>query len=138
MSSNSCGNSNFRDTAFISAPLEAVNLRCDSVGLNGLSLVWGGGNNASGYELRVNGGNTVVVNDTFYRVTGLLPGQEVTWSILPLGSGPCGNGPLSEGLCRSLECPMISLDFSSIDTFYCLGSDTGRIALLPVVSGGSG
>jgi gliding motility-associated-like protein len=133
LTENGCPSEPFSRDIVVEEPLQAPIITCEP-STTEILFVWNQVSGAQQYEVSVNGGPVFVTTDLQRLIDGLTVGQQVTISVTPIGSGPCGNGPTTILTCEAEPCPIISVNIANIP-FICLQSSTNIIDLQVSVTG---
>ena len=103
-------------------PLETPTVNCTEVTQNDVTFEWDDVADTYNISVIVNSIPTfddpAFVGET-YTATGLVPGDEVSIVVEPLGNAPCGNGIAGAGSCIAADCPPTPLDINIDNTSFC-------------------
>ncbi|HRI26914.1 MAG TPA: PKD domain-containing protein [Chitinophagales bacterium] len=120
-------------------PLAASPLACLSATQSELTVTWTAVNNASGYELTINGGSpiTLLPDVTDYTFTGLVSGVDYVVTLVVLAPSPCIGSVPSIVTCTTLidPCLLNSPTAATQATDTPCGASEGNITL--TVTGGA-
>lgn len=110
-------------TMEVIAPLETPVVNCTEVTQNEITFEWN--DVADSYNVSVVVNTIPTFNDPAftgesYTVTGLVPQDEVSIVVEPLGNAPCGNGIAGASSCIAADCPDLELDILMENTSFCL------------------
>ena len=97
-------------------------LVCGTATANSLTLDWSPLNNASSYQVTANG-NSILVADTTYTLTGLSPNQTVLFEVTA-AAGSCPPNGIDTLSCTTLPCGLIATIIDTIDA-TCAGYTDG-------------
>ncbi|MEM9836309.1 MAG: PKD domain-containing protein, partial [Bacteroidota bacterium] len=136
MSANGCTNTATEQIISIIEPLPAPEVSCAGSSLQTTTFSWTAVEPNLGYEVTLNNGLPIIVNDTFLLVDNLAPDADVFISVLALSDSPCGNSPADTTTCSADPCPEISVSIDVATQDFCLTPDVQRIALGLSSSGG--
>lgn len=130
---NGCNSEPAAARVIVESPLTAPVITCESAPTE-ILFTWAEVSGAIGYEVRINGGQAFVTTDRQSFIDGLTVGQRVTISVIPIGTGPCGNGPEVVLECEAEPCPNIDVAIRPV-SLICLDSGTDNINLRVDVTG---
>ncbi|MFK7908014.1 MAG: gliding motility-associated C-terminal domain-containing protein, partial [Chitinophagales bacterium] len=125
-------------TLDVIAPLETPVLMCTEVTQNQITFDWD--DVADTYSI------SVIINsvpsfddpaftDERYIVTNLVPEDEVSIVVQPLGGAPCGNGIAGSTTCIAADCPDETLEILMDNTSFCI--DEAVVILSATPEGGT-
>ncbi len=126
-----------QQTINIATPLAAPVINCSNATTSQITFNWTNiGVTTYNVSVSVNGGapNVAVVNATTYTQNGLSADDEVTISVVGVGTAPCGNSPAGTQTCTAQACPSI-VPVINVATEYC--SDDSPITLSAIPAGGT-
>ncbi len=125
-------------TMEVIAPLETPTVTCTEVTQNDITFEWN--NVASSYNVSVIVNSIPTFDDPAftgetYTATALVPGDEVSIVVEPLGDAPCGNGIAGATSCIAADCPELALEILMDNTSFCLDEEGTLLSANP--AGGS-
>lgn len=122
----------------VDAPIAPPVITCTGSDLNSVTFSWGAIPGATGYEL---GDGTILgVGELSATVSGLLPGEAATITVITLSTDVCGNSVAATSApCNADDCPTLSLNAAGLTDEVCLLVGNETIDLTAVlVTGGTG
>jgi gliding motility-associated-like protein len=102
-------------------------ISCGTASPNSVEFNWTAVPGATSYEITVSGQPPQVVNTTSFTATGLMPGESVTLTVQPQGSGLCPPAPTTI-TCDALDCQDVNLMITPVDQ-VCLSPATSSFSL---------
>ncbi len=119
---NGCVGGTQNITIEVDAMLDRPIISCGTSSLSSVEFTWTAVENATGYELVIDGNSiTLPVGQTTYTISDLAQGITLNGSIRALGTGACGNSTFSfEQQCVSDNCPNRTLEITNIASNYCI------------------
>lgn len=126
-------------TTTVVAELSAPIVSCGTSSTNSVTFDWSDAGVAQ-YSITysIDGGAPIseIVNDNTHTVTGLSVGNNVSLSVIALGTAPCGDSPASTAqVCTAQNCPDINPVIDNLDSEYCV--DAAAVILQGTPSGGT-
>jgi gliding motility-associated-like protein len=117
----------------VEAPLVAPIIECDP-STTEILFRWLNVQGATSYDVVINGNPVFNTTDLQQLIDGLTVGQQVTISVTPIGTGPCGNGPTTTLICEAEPCPLIQVAIQN-EALICLSQSTPAKTLNVSVTG---
>ncbi|MEZ4885282.1 MAG: PKD domain-containing protein [Chitinophagales bacterium] len=119
-------------------PLVTPTVTCTEVTQNLITFGWD--NVAASYNVSVIVNSIPTFDDPAfvgetYTASGLVPGDEVSIVVEPLGGAPCGNGIAGATSCIAADCPDLALNIVIDNTEFCLDEQGSLLSATP--EGGS-
>lgn len=115
----------------------SITVNCSST-IDAVLFDWSPIEGADGYDISysINGGNSVFsnTNSTNFEITGLLPSDFVTLSVVAFGSAICGQNAEGVSTCNVADCPPLVIEINNFNPFYC--SDIASFELTATPAGG--
>ncbi|MEL6274755.1 MAG: gliding motility-associated C-terminal domain-containing protein, partial [Bacteroidota bacterium] len=111
-------------------------ITCTDQQLEEVTFSWDTVVGATAYLVETSLGQSETIAATSYTITGLVPEQNISITVTPLGDPPCGNGPSSTASCSALACPNITIAAAAEAQFFCLDLGTQPVVLSASSSGG--
>ena len=88
------------------------------------------------YTLVAGGTDTQTTNGTSFTVTGLMPGDMITATVVAIGTNICGNSAISNSVtCTADACPTIVPSIDNVNAEYC--QNEAAFALIATPAGGT-
>ncbi|MEM6397033.1 MAG: gliding motility-associated C-terminal domain-containing protein [Bacteroidota bacterium] len=131
-----CGSDTTIDLTVI-APLDNPEPSCSGSSLTSVTISWPAIDGATGYLITTSEGDNEVVTNTMYELTGLDPGQEVTFTVVAQGPPPCGDSEPVSVSCFAESCPDLTIIPTADQVNFCAGS-TDQQQLMATITGGTG
>ncbi len=123
VSENGCESDISSQSVTLSAPLATPNVSCTGSTTATVDFDWADIAGASGYSISytVNSGGATTDNTSTsdYQVGGLNPNDEVTITIVALGTAPCGDSAAGSSTCIAQDCPTVNLSIDNLSPSYC-------------------
>ncbi|MEM9527215.1 MAG: hypothetical protein AAGA31_11435, partial [Bacteroidota bacterium] len=135
---NGCVGVTVTDSIEVEVPIAAPVVICQSNDLTSVTFGWAAVPGATGYLL--SNGTTLAPTELSFTVTGLVPNESTSLSVITLSNGVCGNSLASATIsCSAGLCPNLALDASGLQTETCLLNGNETIDLSTVqITGGNG
>ncbi|MEM7572473.1 MAG: PKD domain-containing protein [Bacteroidota bacterium] len=130
--------SNSSQTLTVVAPLELPAPTCGLNDLTEVTIDWPAVPGAMGYQVSSNLTAQETITTTSYTIDNLDPGQEVIFTIVALGSAPCGNTEAVTISCFALPCPDLGISVSAPQTVFCADGLAASQELSTLITGGIG
>lgn len=130
---NGCS-ATFNTTVEVQTPLVAPEPVCAGASTSSVTISWPEVPGAVDYEVTVTDGPTGILDSTTYRISGLMPEQSVSISVIAIGTGPCGNSPAATISCSSEPCDNLTIS-TTYETDICLYPGTPSFQFSSLANG---
>lgn len=121
----------------VQAPLATPNVSCANTTLNSVTFGWNAISGATSYQIYTNGNLSQTTNNTGYTVSGLATGEDVSITVVAVGTGICGNSPASAPqTCSAQDCSPLTLSIPQLENQTTFCSDDNIVSLTSSQNGG--
>jgi gliding motility-associated-like protein len=133
---NGCISAPVSQTVEVQRPLLDPVIRCNST-LTSIGFSWDPVQNSEGYLISINGGPPFVFNGTSYPFPDMTPGDSITFRVIAINNGPCGNSGFDELTCFAADCRDVVLTFEQVPPI-CNYPNAQDITLKAIATNGHG
>ncbi len=130
VTANACASEITTETVQVDAPLPNPVISCVST-TTSVEFSWDPIPGANGYTV-----NDIPQGGTTYSETGLNTGDEVTITVVAIGTGACGNS-MATAMCTAEDCPQVDIMIDPVAD-VCQEAGAATITLSATVVGGNG
>ncbi len=128
---NGCNSGTETESIQIDEPLPIPNITCNPT-LNSVDFTWDAIPGVTEYIV-----NGALQTDLNFEFTGLAEGDEVSVTVIAVGTGPCGNSEATE-ICEASACPPVNLVIDPVGDICEMATPTGMIDLEVTITGSNG
>jgi gliding motility-associated-like protein len=124
-------------TVTVEEPLASPDPTCSGATTASVVFSWPAVPGAVDYDVVVTDGPTGTLNGTQYTITGLMPEQNVSISVVAVGDGPCGNSAPATVSCSSEPCENLTIA-TTYENDICLYPDAAAFQFTSLANGQPG
>jgi len=135
VTASGCSNTPSNATVNVQTPLATPVVNCGTATTGSVEFIWIGDPQAEGYQITLSGDvatQTLTIPDLNYTVSGLIPGNSVSITVIALSSGPCGNSLPGTATCVPLDCPPFTPTITLLQNEFCTTEAPTIVELSPV------
>jgi len=136
ISENNCNSLPYNQTLTIVEPLTTPEVNCIETSTNSVTFEWSSTNGIGDFQITyyINEDLETTFNstDTQLMVDGLTPNDEVRIEVIEINTGICGNSEIATTACVAQECPVLELNFTDLQTGFCVGDDSFLLNATPL------
>lgn len=132
---NGCPSQAFSQTVQVDEPLLPPLINCATT-TSEIVFSWQNVNGATGYNTTVLTGQPGIQNGNTFTITGLNPGDAVTFEVEAVSGNACPN-TVAQQTCIAEDCAAVTLAIAAVAPI-CLDASAAPITLSVVITGGSG
>ncbi|MFK7906864.1 MAG: hypothetical protein AB8B69_17150, partial [Chitinophagales bacterium] len=135
VSQNNCNALPYSQALTIVEPLATPEVNCIETSTNSVTFEWSSTNGIGDFQITYyineNLETTFNSTDTQLMVDGLTPNDEVRIEVIEVNTGICGNSEMVTTTCVAQECPVLELNFTDLQTEFCVGDDSFLLNATP-------